>query len=179
MKLSSPLGPGPMPKTDNVLSGSTFGGVPVTGTITGTSSSGTMTLLADGKVFATGTYTCSSTCSFTGTVAGKTVTGMTLTSSSSKLGTTLSTTGAALSSAFPNHGAWVSAVGKWAKANDLTGRQRGEIVSAAAKIEGPQASGKNTSGSGQGKGKGNESSNGGQGNGDGDGGHGGGGHGKP
>jgi len=63
--------------------------------------------------------------------------------------------GKATSSAFPNHGAWVSAVTNWANTN-LSGSQRGHIVSSAAKIEGPLASGKNdrSQGSGQaGKGK--------------------------
>jgi hypothetical protein len=109
-----------------------------------------MNLFADGKLFTSGTYTCSSGgCTFTGTVAGKTVTGMNLGSTSR-----LNAAGTATSSAFSNHGAWVSAVTEWAKAN-LSGKQRGEIASAAAKIEGPQVSGKSDSahGGGQGKGK--------------------------
>ncbi len=113
----------------------TFGGVPVTGAYTGTSTSGTFTLTASGKTFASGTYTCGgSGCAFTGTVAGKSVTGMSLTSSAFVTGT-----GKATSGVFPNHGAWVSAVAGWANAN-LSGSQRGQIVSAAARIEGSQAS---------------------------------------
>jgi hypothetical protein len=50
--------------------------------------------------------------------------------------------GKATSSAFQNHGSFVSAVSDWAKSNNLSGKQRGEIVSSAAKIEGPLASGK-------------------------------------
>ncbi len=148
LQLSSPLGA--LPKTAQVLSGSTFGGVPVTGSIKGSSTTGTMNLFADGKLFASGTYSCNSGgCTFTGTVAGKTVTGMNLGTASR-----LSGMGKATTSAFSNHGAWVSAVTDWANAN-LSGKQRSEIVSAAAKIEGPQASGKldSSHGGGQGKGK--------------------------
>ncbi len=144
LKLSSPLGV--FPHTSQVQSGSTFGGVPVTGSVAGTSSSGTLNLYADGKLFASGTYSCASTCNFTGTVAGKSVTGMQLTTSSHVNGV-----GKATSGVFPNHGAWVSAVGDWAKAN-LNGKQRGEVVSAAGRIEGSQASG-SEGGHGKGKGK--------------------------
>jgi hypothetical protein len=147
LQLASPLGT--IAKTDQVLSGSTFGGVPVTGSVKGSSTTGTMTLFADGKLFASGTYSCNAGgCTFSGTVAGKTVTGMNLGTA-----THLSGVGKATSSAFPNHGAWVSAVTDWAKAN-LSGKQKGEIVAAASRIEGPQASGKVDAGTGGGHGKG-------------------------
>ena len=122
----------------------------MTGTIKGSSTTGTINLFADGKLFASGTYSCNASgCGFTGTVAGKTVTGMNLGTASH-----LSGVGKATSGAFSNHGAWVSAVTDWAHSN-LSGKQRGEIVSAAAKIEGAEASGKSDSshGGGQGKGK--------------------------
>ncbi len=106
----------------------TFGGVPVQGTYSGNSSTGTWTLTVDGKVFATGTYTCASSgCTFTGTtLAGKSTT-FTLASSS------LSgpKTGNLTLSQFPNHGAWVSAVAKWANDN-LEDGKRGTVVSEAA-----------------------------------------------
>ncbi len=122
--------------TVQVKSGSTFGGVPVTGSITGTTSSGTLSLFAGGKSFVSGTYSCNGGCTFSGTVAGKTVTGMTLGTSSH-----LSSVGTATSSAFTNHGAWVSAVSSWANAN-LSAGQKGKVVSGAARIEGSLASGK-------------------------------------
>ncbi len=112
--------------TSGTISG-TFGGVPVTGTY----SNGTWTLMVDGKVFATGTYSCSSSCTFTGTtLAGKPIT-FSFTSSS----LTGTKTGTLSLSPFANHGAWVSAIAQWANAN-LTQKQRGLIVSAAARIEG-------------------------------------------
>jgi hypothetical protein len=132
--------------TSHVLTGSTFGGVPVTGTVAGTTTAGTLNLVTDGKVFATGTYSCGSGCTFTGTIAGKPVGGMTLSTSSSftgKSGTTAA--GKATSSTFSNHGAWVSSVANWADTN-LPAVQRGQIVSSAAKIEGHLASGKNDPG---------------------------------
>lgn len=140
VRLSTPLGS--LPSTVGVKAGSTFGGVPVTGTVSGTTTSGSLSLFADGRLFASGTYTCNSACTFSGTIAGKTVTGMTL--SASRSGFTASAftvSGKAFSSTFPNHGAWVSAVSNWASAN-LSSLQHGRIVSAAARIEGPLASGK-------------------------------------
>jgi hypothetical protein len=140
LRLSAPLGP--VPSTVGVKPGSTFGGVPVTGTVSGTATSGSLDLFTDGRLFASGTYACNSACTFSGTIAGKTVTGMTL--SASRSGFTASAftvAGKAISGRFPNHGAWVSAVSNWASAN-LSGLQRGRIVSAAARIEGPLASGK-------------------------------------
>jgi hypothetical protein len=140
VRLSAPLGP--LPSTVGVRAGSTFGGVPVTGTVSGTTTSGSLSLFTDGRLFASGTYTCNAACTFSGTIAGKTVTGMTL--SVSRSGFTASAftvAGKAISGTFPNHGAWVSAVSNWANGN-LSGVQRGRIVSGAARIEGPLASGK-------------------------------------
>ena len=153
LSLSAPLTS--ISSQSKVVSGSTFGGVPVTGTVQGTTTSGTLNLFADGKSFATGTYTCSSGgCTFTGTVAGKSVSGMKLGTASSFTGKTPSTATTAMgkvtSSAFPNHGAWVSAVSNWANAN-LADSRRGQIVSSAAKIEGPLASGKTDRGQASGQ----------------------------
>ena len=149
LRLSAPLGP--LPSTVGVKAGSTFGGVPVTGTVSGTTASGNVSLLTNGRLFASGTYACNSACTFSGTIAGKTVTGK------------------AVSGAFPNHGAWVSAVSNWANDN-LSSVQRGRIVSAAARIEGPLASGKadldRAGGHGSGQAAGHDSGGGpGQGNG--------------
>ena len=144
LRLSAPLGP--LPSTVGVKAGSTFGGVPVTGTVSGTTASGSVSLFSDGRLFASGTYTCNSACTFSGTIAGKTVTGMTLsTSRSGFTASAFTVVSKAVSGAFPNHGAWVSAVSNWANAN-LSGSQRGRIVSAAARIEGPLASGKSDPG---------------------------------
>ena len=153
LKLSAPLTS--MTSQSKVVNGSTFGGVPVTGTVNGTSTSGTMNLFADGKPFVTGSYSCNSGCTFTGTVAGKTVSGMSLGTASSFTGKAPSTAttamGKATSSVFPNHGAWVSAVSGWAKNTNLSGSQRGQIVSSAAKIEGSLASGKSDRGQASGQ----------------------------
>ncbi len=178
LSLSAPLTS--ISSQSKVVTGSTFGGVPVTGTVKGTTTSGTLNLFADGKPFVTGTYSCSSGCTFSGTIAGKTVSGISLSTASSFNGKTPSTAttamGKATSSAFPNHGAWVSAVSNWANTN-LTGTQRGQIVSSAAKIEGPLASGKTDRGQASGQaGKGKNLDNGSD---DGTGGGKGGGKGKP
>ncbi len=175
LKLSAPLTSSS--SQSKVVTGSTFGGVPVTGTVQGTKTAGALNLTADGKAFAAGTYSCSSGgCTFAGTIAGKSVTGMSLTTASSFTGKTTSTTttavGKATSSTFHNHGAWVSAVSGWANTN-LSGSQRGQIVSSAAKIEGPLASGK--SDRGQASGQAGKDKNGNNGNDDGKGG----GKGKP
>jgi len=168
LRLSAPLGP--LPSTVGVKAGSTFGGVPVTGTVSGTTASGNVSLLTNGRLFASGTYACNSACTFSGTIAGKTVTGMTLTASRSGFtASAFAVTGKAVSGAFPNHGAWVSAVSNWANDN-LSSVQRGRIVSAAARIEGPLASGKadldRAGGHGSGQGAGHDSGGGpGQGNG--------------
>ncbi|HEV8352665.1 MAG TPA: hypothetical protein VGR24_00530 [bacterium] len=107
--------------SDGTISG-TFGGIPVSGTWGG----GSWTLTIDGKTFATGTYTCNGTCTFTGTtLMGKSAS---FTFSSATL--TGTKTGQ-LAGVFSNHGGWVSSVTKWASAN-LTGVRRGQIVSAAA-----------------------------------------------
>jgi hypothetical protein len=105
----------------------TFGGV--AGTIT-TTSSGSWKMTVGGQTFASGTYTCSGgTCTFTGaTLLGKAVT------------FTMTSTTGTVSGLFATHGAWVSAVAQWAKAH-LSGQQIGDIVSAAARIEGMLASG--------------------------------------
>jgi hypothetical protein len=140
LRLSAPLGP--LPSTVGVRAGSTFGGVPVTGTVSGTTASGNVSLFTDGRLFASGAYACNSACTFSGTIAGKSVMGMTLTTSRSGFtASAFTVTGKAVSGAFPNHGAWVSAVSNWANDN-LSSVQRGRIVSAAARIEGPLASGK-------------------------------------
>lgn len=110
--------------SDGTITG-TFGGVPVSGTYSG----GTFTLTVDGKTFASGTYTCSNgTCTYTVT----TILG------SFKSATFTSTDGVAsgsLSGLYANHGGWVSSVARWANTN-LTGVRRGQVVSAAAKIQG-------------------------------------------
>jgi hypothetical protein len=153
LTLSAPLTS--VSSQSKVVNGSRFGGVPVTGTVQGTTTAGTLNLLTDGKPFATGTYACGSGgCTFTGTVAGKSVSGMSLTTASSFTGKTTSTAttamGKATSNAFPNHGAWVSAVSGWAKSN-LSSSQRGQIVSSAAKVEGTRASGKTDRGQASGQ----------------------------
>lgn len=104
----------------------TIGGVPVSGTYGG----GTWTLTIDGKTFASGTYTCNGTCTFTGT----TIAGKSLSFSFTTPATSSAPSGTAsgqLTDAFGNHGGWVSAVATWASAN-LTGVRRGQIISAAA-----------------------------------------------
>ncbi len=134
LKLSSPLGSSW--KKDELRNGSTFGGVPVTGTIVGTSTTGTITLYVDGKLFTLGRYACSSKgCLFSGSVAGKGLTAMSLTSESR-----LSGRGNATSGVFPTHRAWVSAVTDWANAN-LNGARRGQIISTITKTERPQSPG--------------------------------------
>ncbi len=104
-----------------------FGGVQ--GTIT-TTSSGSWRMTVAGQTFASGSYMCSGgACKFTGTMLlGKAVT-FTLTSATGTI-----------SGLFPTHGAWVSAVAHWANTH-LSGQQIGQVVSAAARIEGLLASG--------------------------------------
>lgn len=100
----------------------------VTGTIT-TTSLGTWTMTVRGQTFASGTYTCSGgACTFTGT----TLLGASMTF-------TMASAAGALSGLFPTHGAWVSAVAHWANTH-LSGQQIGQVVSEAARIEGPAAS---------------------------------------
>ena len=104
-----------------------FGGVPVAGTYSGNSSSGTLTLTVNGTTFVEGTYSCSpSGCAFTGTVAGKHVAAVTMSS--------LGGVGQATSSVFPNREAWVSAVSDWAHTN-VSSDQVATIVSAAASVK--------------------------------------------
>lgn len=111
-----------------VVSGtSTIGGVQ--GTIT--SSGGTWSMTVDGVTFASGTYTCGGGgCTYTGTVVGSPTTFSFTTNKT--LGTITNATG------FTTHGRWVSTVAKWANTH-LAGRQIGDVVSSAAKIEGPLA----------------------------------------
>lgn len=114
----------------------TLGGVQVQGTY----QNGTWTVAVQGQTFATGSYTCTTGCTFTGTtLIGKSVS---FSTSTALLGTTsarVTLTGSFASSQFPTHGAWVSAVAQWANAH-LEGAQVGKVVSEAAKIEGPEAS---------------------------------------
>ena len=113
------------------LSNSTFiasiGGVQ--GTIM-TTSSGGWRMTVGGQTFASGTYMCAGgACTFTGaTLVGKAVT------------FTITATAGTLSGLFATHGGWVSAVAHWANTH-LSGRQIGQVVSAAARIEGLLASG--------------------------------------
>src|SRR5574337_796689 len=120
--LSSP----PTQLSKSTFTGS-FGGV--AGTIT-TTSSGGWKMTVGGQTFASGTYMCSNgACTFTGVMLlGKAVTF-----------TMRSTTGT-ISGLFATHGAWVSAVAQWANTH-LSGQQIGQVVSAAARIEGLLASG--------------------------------------
>ena len=122
LTLASPLGSAW--HKDEVRIGSRFGGISVTGNIVGTSTKGTLTLYAGGRLFILGRYSCASGgCNLNGAVAGKSVSPMRLTS-----GGWLSDTGNAVSAAFPTHGAWVAAVTEWANAN-LTGALRAQVLS--------------------------------------------------
>ncbi len=133
--------------SSGAISGSTFGGLTVTGTYTGTTS-GKWTLTVSRQVFGTGTYACSgSTCTLTGTLAGKSVTFTLPLSSLSG-----SITGTLTISAFSTHGGWVSAVARWANTH-LRGADRDKAISAAARIEGALAS--NGHNDGQANGQGN------------------------
>jgi len=133
--------------SSGAISGSTFGGLTITGTYTGTTS-GKWTLTVSGQVFGTGTYACAaSTCIFTGTLAGKSVTFPLPLSSLSG-----SKTGTLTISAFPTHGAWVSAVAHWANIH-LSEADRGKVISAAARIEGALASNGRNGGQANGQGK--------------------------
>jgi hypothetical protein len=115
-----------------------FGGVPVTGTYSGTSSSGTFVLNVDGQVFAGGSYSCNgSGCTFTGTQVLGASKSFTFTSA-----TLASTKSGSLNGLYSTHGAWVSGVAKWAKAN-LTTMRVGQVGRGAASIQGK--SGKNAS----------------------------------
>jgi hypothetical protein len=119
-----------------------FGGVPVAGAYRGNSASGTLTLTVKGPTFAEGTYSCAdSGCAFTGAVAEKRVSAVTMSS--------LSGVGQATSSAFPNREAWVSAVSDWANTH-LGADQLASIVSAAASVKMTQTLNEQGQGSGHG-----------------------------
>ncbi|HXF83362.1 MAG TPA: hypothetical protein VNN19_11485 [bacterium] len=106
----------------------TFGGVPVSGTVTGTDA-GTFTLLVDGQVFATGSFVCTSGgCTFTVTQLLGADTQFTFTSP-----TLTSPVRGSISGLFATHGAWVSAVARWANTH-LAPTRRGPIVRAAARM---------------------------------------------
>ncbi len=129
-----------LPVTPSPLS---FGGVVGTG---GSVSSTSVVIRVGSLTFAD--ISCSgSTC--TGTVAG--IPNVTLTR-------TVSTSGAVTfsSSTFPTHGAWVKAVADWVVDNRSAlpaGVTVGKIVSQAARIEGPLASGGQGGGGGHGRGR--------------------------
>ena len=123
----------PPTSLSNSTFAATFGGVK--GTITTTSSSRWRMTVA-GQAFASGTYMCSGgVCTFTGTMLlGKTAT------------FTMTSTTGTVSGLFATHGAWISALAHWANTH-LSGQEIGRVVSAAAKIEGPLASGGQDQGS--------------------------------
>ncbi len=105
-----------------------FGGIPVTGAYSGSISEGVLTLTVEGAPLADGTYACAgSACAFTGTVADRRVTGMSMAPG-------LSAAGRAVSSAFPSHNAWVSAAAAWATAR-LGADRAWRILSAAASAD--------------------------------------------
>lgn len=138
------------------VAGTTSGGT-LTGTlggvqVRGTYANGAWTLTVQGQTFASGSYTCSTACTFTGvTVIGRTVSFTTSTVPLGTASTTVTLAGSFTSSQFPTHGAWVSAVAQWANTH-LTGAAIGHVVSEAARIEGQQAS--SSSASPQGKAQG-------------------------
>jgi hypothetical protein len=117
---------------DGTITGK-FGGVPVIGTYMGTSTSGTFVLNVDGQVFAAGTYSCNGGCTFSGTQLLGASKSFTFTST-----TLTSTKSGSFSGLYATHGAWVSGVTKWAKAN-LTTMRVGQVVRAAASIQGKNA----------------------------------------
>lgn len=120
---------------DGTITG-TFGGVPVTGTYSG----GTFVLMVDGQTFASGTYACNGGgCTLTGTQLLGASKSFTFTSTSLS-----ATASGSLNGLYSTHGAWVSGVAKWAKAN-LTTMRVGQIVRAAASIQGKNASEKSNS----------------------------------
>ncbi len=109
-----------------------IGGVPVAGTYRGSRATGTLTLTVHQATFMNATYTCSDAgCKATGTVAGKRVTGMLLSS--------LGGVGQAMSIVFPNRGAWISSVTEWARAS-LGADWVPEVVDAASTVNIFQAS---------------------------------------
>jgi len=118
--------PGSSPRTGAVVG--RFGGVPVSGTYQGTSVMGILTLNVGEALFASGSYSCSSTCIFAGSIAGKAIMGL----SALALQSNISGTGSAMSRAFPTFGVWIAAVRDWANAN-LSGEKKKEVVSAVIK----------------------------------------------
>lgn len=111
-----------------------FGGVAVTGTYTGTTTSGNLALQVSGRKFATGTYACKeSTCEFTGSIDGKDVMSMTVSSFSTSKGAVMRGTGSASSDTFPTYGAWVSAVAGWTKKAELPADARSQVISDASR----------------------------------------------
>jgi hypothetical protein len=120
------------PSTAAIQQGSRFGGVPVQGSIYGTSNSGTLILTADGKNFAQGNYTCSNErgCYFSGTMAGKTITGNLGLGQMSGLGASTSTIkDSASGGAFRTQGDWNAAVIQWTQDNRAFGVSPPLVVS--------------------------------------------------
>jgi hypothetical protein len=109
-----------------------FGGVVGT---SGSNVSSTSVVIKLGSLTFVSLSCSGTTC--TGTVAGMNVT---------LTGALTSTGGSLTSRTFPTHGAWVSAVTEWATANrsqlSSTDMTVGQIVSQAARNEGPLASGR-------------------------------------
>lgn len=108
-------------------------------------------LMVDGQTFASGTYSCNSSCTLTGTQLLGASKSFTFTSTSLS-----ATASGSLNGLYSTHGAWVSGVAKWAKAN-LTTMRVGQVVRAAASIQGKNASAKSDSSTSRqrgGKGKG-------------------------
>jgi hypothetical protein len=121
------------PSTAAIQQGSQFGGVPVQGSISGTTTSGTLTLTADGKNFAQGNYSCSSGgCFFSGTMAGKTIPNNLGLGQMSGLGTFSSTIkDSASGGAFRTQGDWNAAVNQWAQDNRAFGAVPPPVVAPA------------------------------------------------
>jgi len=120
-----------------------LGGVPGTITSTATSpSTGDWTMTVGGVVFATGTYSCSGGCTYTGAVIGSKTT--------FSFGTLSSPAALSAATGFTTHGGWVSTVGHWAAQHRAAlanaGLTVGEVVAAAAHSGSAHAGG--TGGSG-------------------------------
>jgi hypothetical protein len=115
--------PSIFPSTAAIQQGSQFGGVPVQGSISGTSNSGTLTLTADGKSFAQGNYSCSNgSCFFSGIMAGKTITNNLGLGQMSGLRTSSNTIkDSASGGAFRTQGDWNAAANQWAQDNRAFG----------------------------------------------------------
>jgi len=124
--------PRPTSETSNGAIVGQIGGVPVAGTYRGNGATGTLTLTVHQATFMDATYTCSPAgCKATGTVAGKRVTSMSLSS--------LGGVGQAMSIAFPSRGAWISTVTEWARAS-LGADWVPEVVDGASTVNIFQAS---------------------------------------